>query len=54
MKSAGIEIRYEVYRNVFGRLFYNYSDITDEEPGRTPGFKIGSTSIFGFLVSYGM
>ena len=54
MKSAGIEIRYEVYRNVFGRLFYSYSDITDEEPGRTPGFKIGSNSIFGFLVSYGM
>jgi len=53
MKTAGIEIRYEILRNLFGRLFYTYSNISDEELGRIPTFKLGTHNIFGFLFSYG-
>ncbi|HSP88787.1 MAG TPA: capsule assembly Wzi family protein [Ignavibacteriaceae bacterium] len=54
MKTAGIEIHYEIFRNLFGRMFYKYSDISDEEIGRTLEFKLGSNNIFGFLISYGL
>jgi hypothetical protein len=54
MKTAGFEIRYEIFRNLFGRFFYTYSSISDEEVERIPAFKLGSNNIFGFLFSYGM
>jgi hypothetical protein len=54
MKTAGFEICYEAFRNLYTRIFYNYSDIIDEEDGRIPGFKLGSNHSFGFLISYGM
>ncbi|OGU74400.1 MAG: hypothetical protein A2V93_00310 [Ignavibacteria bacterium RBG_16_34_14] len=53
MKKAGVEIRYEIFRNLFGRVFYSHSEILDEESGRIPVFKLGSNNIFGFLFSYG-
>ena len=54
VKSAGIEISYEVFRNLFGKLFYTYSNVSDEEAGRLPEFRLGINNIFGFLFSYGL
>ncbi len=54
IKTAGVEIKYEIFRDLFARLFYTCSNISDEEQGRIPEFKLGSNNIFGFLLSYGM
>lgn len=53
LQQAGLEIRYEIFRHLYGRLFYTFSHISDEEEGRIPQFKLGSNSILGFLLSYG-
>lgn len=53
-KSFGVESSFELYRNLFAKLFYQYSNLTDEEPGRVPDFKLGVKHSFGFSVGYGL
>src|SRR5690606_38195167 len=53
MKTIGIEAEYEIFRKLFGKIYFNYSDISDEEEGRTPGFKTGAGNNFGFTIGYG-
>lgn len=54
MKRLGFEIRYEIFRNLFGRFFYTYSNISDEEQLRIPEFKLGVNHSIGLTVAYGM
>ncbi len=41
-------------RNLYLKGFYNYSDISDQEAGRTPSFKLGAHNNFGFAIYYGL
>ena len=52
--SFGIEADYEIYREVRAGLYYQYSDITDAEQGRTPAFELGANNIFGISLGYGL
>ena len=52
--SFGIDAGYEIYREVRAHLYYQYSNITDNEKGRTPEFKLGSNHIFGISLGYGL
>ena len=54
MAHAGIEAEYEIFRWMFARLSYQYSDITDEEQFRTPEFKLRVNHSFGISFAYGM
>jgi hypothetical protein len=40
--------------NLFVKGYYTYSDITDEEAGRTPEFMLGNFNNFGLSLFYGM
>ena len=40
--------------NLYLSGFYSYSDISDEEYGRTPEFKLGAHNNFGIAAYYGM
>ena len=52
--SFGIDAGYEIYRELRAHLYYQYSNITDDEKGRTPEFKLGSNHIFGISIGYGL
>jgi len=41
-------------RNLYLNGFYSYSDISDQEAGRTPTFKLGAHNNFGFAIYYGL
>jgi hypothetical protein len=51
--SFGIDAGYEIYRELRAHLYYQYSNITDNEKGRTLEFKLGSNHIFGISLVYG-
>jgi len=53
-KSIVIEISYEYIHDLFVKLNYKYSDISDEDKTRTPSFMLGKQSSFGVSVYYGM
>jgi hypothetical protein len=53
-KSFGIESSYEFYRNLFAKLSYQYSNLTDEEPGRVPDFMPGIKHSLSFTLGYGL
>jgi hypothetical protein len=40
--------------NLYLKGFYEYSDISDQESGRTPSFKMGAHNNFGFATYYGL
>jgi hypothetical protein len=52
-KSLGIESSYEIFRHLFAKLFYQYSNLTDEESGRVPDFMPGKRHSFGISIGYG-
>ena len=41
-------------RNAYLSVFYNYSDISDQEAGRTPEFELGINNNFGISIYYGL
>ena len=53
-KNISISVVWEPYHNLFAKGCYSYSDITDEEEGRTPDFKLGANNNFSFSIFYGM
>jgi Capsule assembly protein Wzi len=48
------EIIYEPLHNLYMKGVYQYSDISDEEEGRTLSFLLGNNNSFSFSVSYGL
>lgn len=52
--SFGIDAGYEIYRELKAHLYYQYSNVTDDEKGRTLEFKLGSNHIFGISLGYGL
>jgi hypothetical protein len=53
-KNISLAVSWEPYHNLFVRGFYSYSEISDEEEGRTPEFKLGANNNFGLSLFYGM
>ena len=53
-KRINIELTWQPYHNLFAKGFYNYSDISDEEEGRTEEFMLGTHNNFGFALYYGL
>lgn len=53
-KKVNIELNWQPFHNLFLKGFYTYSDITDEESGRTKNFMLGSYNNFSLSLSYGM
>ena len=53
-KSFTFKFDYEPYYNVYLQGEYRYSDITDEEVGRTQDFLLGIKNSFSIALSYGI
>jgi len=53
-KRLTIRLKYEPFHNVFTDVFYSYSDISDEDTSRTPGYLLGRNNSFSFSLSYGL
>ncbi len=52
--SIGIDAQYEILHNGFISADYKYSDISDHETGRTPGFMLGAKNSFALTLYYGL
>ena len=53
-KRINLEMTWQPVHNLFVRGYYAYSDISDEEEGRTEEFMLGTYNNFGFAVYYGL
>jgi hypothetical protein len=53
-KKINLELSWQPFHNLFLKAIYTYSDITDEETGRTPEFMLGTYNNFGLSLFYGM
>jgi hypothetical protein len=53
-KRISLEVTWQPVHNLFVRGYYAYSDISDEEEGRTEEFMLGTYNNFGFAVYYGL
>jgi len=51
--SIGLDIRYNPFHEVYLNANYKYTDISDEDPMRTPDFQLGSNHNFSISLSYG-
>ena len=52
--SIGFSAQYEWLHDLWGRLEYWYSDITDEDAARTPDYLLGRKNSFAITIWYGM
>ncbi|MFH0734350.1 MAG: capsule assembly Wzi family protein [bacterium] len=52
--SIGFSATYEFLHELFAKLDYKYTDITDEDIKRTPDYLLGKNHAFSFVVYYGM
>ena len=52
-KEFGLEASYEIINDCWFKLFYNYSDISDQDISRTPSYLLGQNKGIGFSISYG-
>jgi len=52
--NLGFEVSYEYIHDLFVKGFYQYSNITDEDIKRTPGFMLGANHSFGISLGYGL
>ena len=52
-KNVSFGVKWQPFHNLFLEGYYQYSNITDQEEGRTPDFMLGSHNNFGFSVYYG-
>ncbi|NUN07790.1 MAG: hypothetical protein HUU54_01280 [Ignavibacteriaceae bacterium] len=50
----GIDVTYEWIHDLKSRLYFEYSDISDEDASRTPKYLLGKVTSFGFGLSYGL
>ena len=46
--------KWQPIQNLYLTGFYEYSDISDQEIGRTPEFELGTHNNFGFSIYYGL
>ena len=53
-KRISLEVTWQPFHNLFARGYYSYSDISDNEVGRTPEFMLGTFNNFGFSIFYGL
>ncbi len=53
-KRISLEVTWQPVHNLFVKGNYSYSDISDEEDGRTPNFMLGTYNNFGVSLFYGM
>ena len=53
-KKLSLIVSWQPFHNLYVKGHYMYSDLSDEEEGRTPGFMIGSYNNFGLSVFYGI
>lgn len=51
--SIGLKVMYNPVYEVFLNVKYEYSDIDDQDPLRTPPFRLGSNHSFSISLSYG-
>ena len=51
--SLGISVQYEWLHDLWGSFEYRYSDISDEDAARTPGYLLGRKSEAGVVVWWG-
>lgn len=52
-KNASFAIKWQPVHNLFVEGYYQYSNISDEEEGRTPDFMLGAKNNIGLSVYYG-
>lgn len=52
-KTIKLQLSYEIIHEFYAKGYYQYSDIFDHEPLRTPAFMQGKKNSFGFSLSYG-
>jgi len=52
--NIGFEISYEYLHDLFGKVYYQYSNVTDEDIARTPVWELGRNHSFGISLYYGM
>jgi len=52
--NLNLSCKWQVIHNLYVNGFYEYSDISDQEVGRTPKFELGTHNNFGFSIYYGM
>ena len=53
-KRISLEVTWQPYHNLYAGGYYSYSDISDEEDGRTQEFMLGTNNNFGLSIFYGM
>ena len=53
-KNISVTAAWQPFHNLYIKGYYTYSDISDEEANRTPGFMIGINNNFGLAVYYGL
>lgn len=51
--TVSIKAQYEIIHNGFVNLEYKYSNISDQEANRTPGFMLGSKNWLSLILYYG-
>lgn len=51
--TIGFDIKYNPFHEVYLKALYKYTDISDEDPLRTPDFQLGSNHNFSISLSYG-
>ncbi len=54
VKDITFEVGCEPLHTLFLKANYQFSDISDEDPARTPAFMLGKKSSFGISISYGL
>ena len=52
--NIGLEVSYEYFHDLFGKVYYQYSNVTDEDKTRTPAWELGANHSFGVSVQYGI
>ncbi len=52
--NIGLEVSYEYLHDLFGKVYYQYSYVTDEDITRTPSWQLGVNHAFGVSLQYGI
>ncbi|MCK9210021.1 MAG: capsule assembly Wzi family protein [Ignavibacteriaceae bacterium] len=53
-KDLSIEAKYELIHDLIGKVYYQYSYVTDEDVTRTPAWQLGVNHSFGVSLQYGI
>ena len=53
MTTLGLNLSYEILHNLFGQLYFTYSNTTDENELRTPEYQLGRKYSVGVSFGYG-